>query len=244
VRGAGQAARTVAVAVVVFAALGLVALAARSGRTQTVTPVSAQPTATPSRPPLTSGRYQQLDGGQTQPGTPPDEPPTWALSLAAIVLVSMAILLGLGLWMLVTRVRTRTGSHRVRRTPVPVPAEPPPVPADSVELTRAVDAGLRLLEDGGPGEGVIACWVQLERAAAEAGTERALPETPSELAGRLIDRHDVSSGPLLRLAELYREARYSRHELPEAARGEARAALEQVRAELASARTATVQGRR
>jgi hypothetical protein len=42
----------------------------------------------------------------------------------------------------------------------------------------------------------------------------------------------VSSGPLLRLADLYREARYSRHELPESARTEARAALEQLRAEL------------
>ena len=95
-------------------------------------------------------------------------------------------------------------------------------------------AGLYELADGGPGEGVIACWVQLERSAADAGTHRARPDTPSELAGRLIDRHDVSSAPLLRLAELYREARYSRHVLPESARTEARAALEQVAAELAA----------
>jgi Domain of unknown function (DUF4129) len=79
---------------------------------------------------------------------------------------------------------------------------------------------------------VVACWVRLERAAADAGTHRAAPETASELVGRLIDRHPVSSGPLLRLADLYREARYSRHELPESARDEARAALEQLRAEL------------
>jgi hypothetical protein len=74
--------------------------------------------------------------------------------------------------------------------------------------------------------------VLLERAAADAGTHRAAPDTPSELAGRLIDRHAVSSAPLLRLADLYREARFSRHELPESARTEARAALEQLRAEL------------
>ena len=95
-----------------------------------------------------------------------------------------------------------------------------------------MDAGLRELEYGGPGEGVVACWVEVERAAADAGTHRAPPETPSELAGRLIDRHDISSGPLLRLADLYREARYSRHTLPESARAEARAALVQVRDEL------------
>jgi hypothetical protein len=52
------------------------------------------------------------------------------------------------------------------------------------------------------------------------------------LAGRLIDRHAVSSGPLLRLADLYREARFSRHELPESARTEARAALLRLRTEL------------
>ena len=97
-----------------------------------------------------------------------------------------------------------------------------------------MDAGRRELEDGGPGEGVTACWVQLERAAAEAGTHRAQPDTPSELAGRLIDRHDVAPAPLLRLADLYREARYSRHALPESARTEARAALEQIAAELAA----------
>jgi hypothetical protein len=105
---------------------------------------------------------------------------------------------------------------------------------DSARLAAAVDAGLRELADGGPGEGVVACWVQLERAAADAGTHRTQPDTPSELAGRLIDRHDVSPAPLLRLAALYREARFSAHVLPESARTEARAALEQIAAELAA----------
>ena len=104
--------------------------------------------------------------------------------------------------------------------------------ADGRRLADAAQAGLLELERGDPGEGVVACWVLLERAAADAGTHRARPDTPSELAGRLIDRHEVSAAPLLRLAELYREARYSRHVLPEAARDEARAALEQVAAEL------------
>jgi hypothetical protein len=113
--------------------------------------------------------------------------------------------------------------------------ETPPEVEDEVEpaqLVVAVEQGLIELDQGGPGEGVIASWVLLERAAADAGTHRAAPDTPSELAGRLIDRHGVSSGPLLRLADLYREARFSRHELPESARDEARAALEQLRAEL------------
>ena len=114
--------------------------------------------------------------------------------------------------------------------------EPPPVDDEVrvAQLAAAVDEGLRELDQGGPGAGVVASWVLLERAAADAGTHRAAPDTPSELAGRLIDRHAVSSGPLLRLADLYREARFSRHTVPEAARTEARAALEQLRAELAA----------
>jgi hypothetical protein len=116
----------------------------------------------------------------------------------------------------------------------PKPAEPPEVEDEVAPppLADAVAEGLRELDQGGPGGGVVACWVQLERAAADAGTHRAAPDTASELVGRLIDRHSVSSGPLLRLADLYREARYSRHELPESARTEARVALEQLRAEL------------
>ena len=106
-------------------------------------------------------------------------------------------------------------------------------PTAPTALVAAVEAGLRELEEGGPGEGVVACWVQLERAAEEAGAGRAAPETPSELAGRLIDTHGVEAGPLVRLAELYREARYSTHPVPESARTEARSLLEEVRADLA-----------
>jgi hypothetical protein len=132
-------------------------------------------------------------------------------------------------------VRPRIDLPAVRgATPEVAGAARAPDAVDSARLAAAVEAGLRELADGGPGEGVVACWVLLERAAADAGTHRAQPDTPSELAGRLIDRHDVSPAPLLRLAELYREARYSQHVLPESARAEARAALEQVAAELAA----------
>jgi hypothetical protein len=159
----------------------------------------------------------------------PDHQPSWAVWLVVIMVVgalllglvvgpAMAWLPGFGLWF----------SRRGR------PGEPPEVEDEVAPppLADAIEQGLRELDQGGPGEGVIASWVQLERAAADAGTHRAAPDTPSELAGRLIDRHPVSSGPLLRLADLYREARFSRHQLPESARAEARAALEQLRAEL------------
>lgn len=232
-RGAGQARPTAAGAavVVLVAALGLIALTARSGRTETVRPlVTAAPTRTPE-PGTASPRVLPTDPSPAA-NTPPDPP----LEVGVLVfLVLVAVLVGLALfgWIVVQRIRMRTGIMARQRVPAGPPAPPTEEePAGPAVLAAAIEAGLRELEEGPPGDGVIACWVQLERAAAEAGAGRAAPETPSELAGRLIDTRGVESGPLVRLAELYREARFSTHPVGEAARTEARSLLEQVRADL------------
>jgi Domain of unknown function (DUF4129) len=231
VRGSQQTARLIAVAVVVLGALGLVALAARSDRAPTLTPRPSTPTVTAE--PLPAGtRTVAPDGGSASPTeatvrTAPD----WLIWSIAVLFVA-PILLGMAFMpaMLYGPAHGLPWFRRRERRP----ALPPEVDDEvaATQLAAAVDEGLRELDQGGPGEGVVASWVLLERAAADAGTHRAAPDTPSELAGRLIDRHPVSSTPLLRLADLYREARFSRHELPESARTEARAALEQLRAEL------------
>lgn len=222
-----------AVAVVVLAVLGIVSLAARSDRAGTVTAVATS-TPTVSRPPLTSAAYKQPDPGETIPGadTSGGEMADILVVVVAVALVALAASAAMA-W--AVAVRPQVDLPEIRGSADQV-ARPAPT-ADAVapaRLAAAVEGALRELEYGGPGEGVIACWVLLERAAADAGTHRAQPDTPSELAGRLIDRHDVSPAPLLRLAELYREARYSRHVLPESARTEARAALQRVAAELAA----------
>jgi hypothetical protein len=233
VRGAQNTARLITVAVVVLSALILIALAARSDRAPLLAPkqvaagptgVIGGPTASPTSPSETG------TAGQSQSRSPRE--PDWLIWFGATVAIAPLVLALLfapamlyipagGLWF-------------GRREPR---SDEPPEIDDEVAPPPLVDAvaeGLRELDQGGPGEGVVACWVQLERAAADAGTHRAAPDTASELVGRLIDRHPVSSSSLLRLAELYREARYSRHELPESARAEARAALEQLRAELSA----------
>jgi Domain of unknown function (DUF4129) len=231
VRGARDTARLITVAVVVLSALTLIALAARSDRAPLLAPkpVAATPTAVVT--PAGGSRTPAPDGGQADPAQPASRHQAnwvvWFGIIVAVAPVLLALLLAPamiyvpagGLWF----GRDKTKS-----------AEPPEIEDEVTPppLADAVAEGLRELDQGGPGEGVVACWVQLERAAADAGTHRAAPDTASELVGRLIDRHPVSSGPLLRLADLYREARYSRHELPESARTEARAALEQLRAEL------------
>jgi uncharacterized protein DUF4129 len=230
VRGSSQTARLVAVAAVVLGALGLVILAARSDRAPTLTAI---PSAAPNTAVPVPAGTGTLTPESPSPSPAEDDPrnaPSWLLWAAAVLFIA-PILLGMAFVpaMLYAPVH---GLFRFRRREL---TELPPEVDDEVSATQlaaAVDEGLRELDQGGPGEGVVASWVLLERAAADAGTHRAAPDTPSELAGRLIDRHPVSSTPLLRLADLYREARFSRHELPESARTEARAALEQLRSEL------------
>jgi hypothetical protein len=231
VRGARDRARLITVAVVVLSALTLIALAARSDRAPTLAPKPVAASQTVVVAPPAGSRTPVPDGGQAAPvQSTPLHQPSWLIWFAGIMTVAPVLLALLFapamLWI------PADGLWFGRREPKS--AEPPEVDDEVAPppLADAVAEGLRELDQGGPGEGVVACWVQLERAAADAGTHRAAPDTASELVGRLIDRHPVSSAPLLRLADLYREARYSRHELPESARTEARMALEQLRAEL------------
>ena len=230
-RGSPQTARLIAVAVVVLGALGLVSLAARSDRAPTLTPIPTAAPATPG-PPVAGNGTPIADGGSATPTERViDTPPSWLIWAIGILFIA-PILLGVAFVpaMLYAPVRGLF-SYRRRRARTGLPPEVDDE-VSATQLAAAVGAGLRELDQGGPGEGVVASWVLLERVAADAGTHRAAPDTPSELAGRLIDRHPVSSAPLLRLADLYREARFSRHELPESARTEARAVLEQLRSEL------------
>jgi hypothetical protein len=232
VRGARDTARLIAVAVVVLSALTLIALAARSDRAPTLRPVPVAATPAAVLPPGAGTRTPVPDGSTAQPGQQaPLHQPNWAIWFVAIMAIA-PLLLGLVfapamLWMPGAGWFFGGWRRKKKEEPPEVEDEVAPPP-----LADAVAGGLRELDQGGAGEGVVACWVLLERAAADAGTHRAAPDTASELVGRLIDRHPVSSQPLLRLADLYREARYSRHELPESARTEAREALERLQAEL------------
>lgn len=102
-------------------------------------------------------------------------------------------------------------------------------------LAEAVESGLAAVDSGTATDGVVACWVALEGAAASAGVGRQDSETPAEFTVRVLGVGGVSEPELLRLAQLYREARYSTHGSSEDARTQARAALVRLRDELAAA---------
>ena len=155
--------------------------------------------------------------------------PGWVSTLVSTIclLVFLAVV-GAVAWMLL---RDRLDGRR-RVEPL---AEEVTVTDRRQDVLAAVDAGLVGLDDSDtdPRRAVIACWVRLEEAAAAAGTPRQPGDAPADLVLRLLSAHQVSAGVLIPLAEVYRLARYATHTVDSAMRDSARAALRQLRAELA-----------
>ena len=145
--------------------------------------------------------------------------------IAGVIIVAvLAYMLGRFVW--------RT-ARAVKIEPLPDPAEwEVAAPTGRDALAEAVEAGLAELARGPVDETIIACWVRLEDAVATAGVERFPWETPAELATRVLRELAVPEVATRRLLALYREARYSRHELHEDARTEAAEALREIRAAL------------
>ncbi len=90
----------------------------------------------------------------------------------------------------------------------------------------------RLLTDGTPRNAVVATWLELERTVADAGVVRRPTETSSELVVRVLSTASAPADALADLAGLFREARFSRHELTEGHRRRAVADLDRVHASL------------
>ena len=81
---------------------------------------------------------------------------------------------------------------------------------------------------GSPKNAIVACWMQLERGVAASGLERLSAETSLEYVARVVAASSVRPEPIRELADLYREARFSRHDMSDADRERARALLSDV----------------
>lgn len=146
----------------------------------------------------------------------------------AVVLGVCYLLLRLGMWE--RRVRRERWARRGRqRATASVDfdvLERPEVVAR--ELLADADGQRRALLEGSPRNAVVACWHRFEVQAAAAGLERAAWETSSEYTIRVLDLVDAHQPAVSRLAGLYREARFSEHQLTEAHRQEALEALDTI----------------
>jgi hypothetical protein len=144
--------------------------------------------------------------------------------LLIVFVVTMVVwVVRLGIW-------PRTGRRSVRerrdRQITPLPE------VNEYELEVDVDAARIALAGGNPRNAIVACWMQLERDAAAAGLPRAAAETSAEYVERVVAASSVDPAPIRELAALYREARFSHHELLDDHRTRALAAMNRVEAAL------------
>ena len=95
----------------------------------------------------------------------------------------------------------------------------------------AADAGEQetLLREGDPRNAIVAAWHHFEVQGERAGVARRASETSSEYGLRILDLAAADNGSVNRLAELYREARFSDHPVTEEHRARALAALADIR---------------
>jgi hypothetical protein len=145
------------------------------------------------------------------------------LYTVAVGLVVAALLVLRWLW-----------THRWRPPARPLDVDFEVLPdADVAEAIGSDAAGqLAAVEQGGPRDGIVACWLRLEQTVASLGLPPRPSETAAELAARLLSTLDVDPRPVAALAKLYGEARFSEHEMSEDARTAARSALLLLHADL------------
>lgn len=160
----------------------------------------------------------------------PTEPPTASSPgvsiLAVLGVIVIVLLVALTIAILVLGVgplrSMLPGLGPPSATPVPSAVGRPAVAAS---VADALPELLRAVEARSPRAGIIAAWVRLQEIAIAAGIALQASETPAERTMRMLNGLDVPGRWVLRLAELYREARFSDHPMSEADREEAVACL-------------------
>ena len=117
--------------------------------------------------------------------------------------------------------------HRWHPPERPVAVEFETLPDATVvhALSEDVEAQVAAVGEGSVRNGIVGCWLRLEQAVAAAGCPRVPAETSSEFVVRVLKSLDLDPRAAGTLAALYREARFSEHELGEDKRTAARTAL-------------------
>jgi hypothetical protein len=206
----------------------MVMFAARSGPER----IFAGPLHDPSlRPVDPSYSFAPLPGGSGQPregrfhSNPILEAVGWVIKILVLVCV---------LWLLYRGAR-RLLQYLAERTPRPKPKGPEHVDFDVLddpeplveEMRRDADEQFELLLGGNPRNAIVACWDRFEEQAERVNASRKPWETSSEFTLRLLEAVSADAGSVSRLEALYREARFSAHEIDE---GRRQAAVEALRA--------------
>jgi hypothetical protein len=164
-------------------------------------------------------------------GSPGNGQQDLLLTIVSIVVTVLGAVVMLAVVLSVLRWLLTRDWRRHRREPEPeeIPFDPLDAPEQIARtmVARAPEQRAALAE-GSPRNAIVACWHQFEEQAAAAGVRRQTWETSSEFTLRVLDRLAADSAAVTNLAELYRAARHSTHEITEADRAEAQVALDLV----------------
>lgn len=184
---------------------------------------AARGTLTPTPSPTADGGLQGSPGQEFVPS----EHPIVTMLFTALV-IGMALVLA---WVVFVLARALVESLRLpRRTPAPDPVEFDVVAAPRmVEALAAGSADQRaVLLSGSPRNGIVECWHRFELESTSVGVPKRPWETSAEFTLRILDLVDADPHAVSVLAGLYREARFSTHDVGEARREQALAALETI----------------
>lgn len=236
-QGAGRVWRTVAATVGACLLVTLVGWAALSGPSPVLTgpgPLISSTTTTTSEPPINE---VDTTAERAARGTESGSLGSIILAVVGGALVVFAALVIAWLAYLLAR-RAWTAWQDRRRSDAPLSVDFAMLEAgEPARARRAMasdaDEQLRLLLEGQPRNAIVACWHRFEVQAVEAGLARHPWETPSEFALRLLERAEVDAAAVSSLLQLYREARFSEHELDEDDRTAAAAALRMIQTQVA-----------
>lgn len=190
--------------------------------------VWTNPVPTDDEPPAVVDRDDPPSPAVTEPGERTHYPVIGTvLEVLAIGLFAGVLLVGAfaaSQWRPEVRAWRRAAPVRRRGEfddPLPDAAERPHVQVDA-------DAARTTLSHGPPRNAIVACWMRLEADVADAGLPPRASETSSEYVERIIGRSSIDPAPITELAALYREARFSVHELSDEHRDRAALALDRV----------------
>jgi hypothetical protein len=179
--------------------------------------------------------------GTTRDDVEQADPPTWVRVLLNVVggAVQLAALAGMVLvaFLVVRRLHTAFVRRGTREEAATGEFETlDDRQRIAAAMARDADDQARVLEEGEPRNAIVECWHRFELQAERAGMARREWETSSELALRMLDAADVDREAVTRLLELYREARFSGHEVGEAERRAAVDALARIRSSVGAVR--------
>lgn len=152
----------------------------------------------------------------TPPGPPaPIDVPSWlGITLAVLGSAVLALLLFLLIRRLIPLVRALLARLRHRLTAGRRETgadQGAPDDGIGVELRDRVNAAADVLAEstGPPRDAVVACWLDLESAAAATGSPRTAAQTPTEFTVGLLARYAAPGRDLSTLLRLYQQARFS-----------------------------------